>query len=224
MNLFEVEQTFGTNISMFVYKAYYKTKSCPIGDKCTHGINCYDVHNQEELRTPLCINFYNKKCNNTVCNRDHSFELVKLPDELFNVLVNRLNNFNLIKDKIEKKVSYKMDKEIDYQVHKIKENYRNKERSYEKEIDELKQSLKKRRRYENDDLNKINLLEKDNNELKEMNQYLISQIKQKDGLINDLISGIQYYNLQLLPNNNLNQTSNNNIQNINVSRNPYYNY
>ncbi len=206
MNLYEVEQAFGANISMLVYKAYYKTKPCQSSDKCPHGVNCYNIHNHDETRVPLCLNFYNKNCNYIGCDREHSLKLAKLPKELFNVLLNKLNNLNLIKDRIEKKVSTNMDKELDYQVNKVRENYRNKERKFEKELDELKNSLKKRKRYEQDDLNKINSLDKDNAELKEMNQYLISQIKQKDNIINDLMSRIQYYNLH----------------NNAVSRHPYY--
>ena len=172
MNIQDVERTFkGENLDMLVYKAYYRTKMCIYADKCVYGDLCYNAHSKNELRIPLCINYYKKKtCAFPKCDRAHDLKLAELPSNLYANLRSKVGEREEIRA-----------------IDRVRESARERERKLEKEVDDLKYFLKKRKREEEDSELSKNMYEREVKELKEQNQNLIRENQIKDALLNTMI-------------------------------------
>lgn len=183
MNLQEVEYTFkGKNLDMLVYKAYYRTKMCLYKDKCNYGDMCYNAHSKNELRIPMCMYYYKyNTCSLSKCERAHDIKLPELPVILYANLRSKVGERQGEKDEKEDSINL------------IREKARERERKLEKEIDDLKYNLKKRRRVEDDAEMYQELSEKEINNLKEDNANLTMQIHSYVSKIQTLEQQVQLY-------------------------------
>ncbi len=168
MNLQEVENTFkGENLDMLVFKAYYRTKMCPYPKSCIYGDVCYNAHSKEELRVPLCINFYKKNlCNFKNCDYSHDTKIIELPKVLYSNL----------REKVGRRIE-------SVESRKRKHNLEN-------EIDHLTNDLKKHIKYENEAYKQIHILQDENSNL-------LMQLQLKDALINSYTNKIKQVEDQL---------------------------
>ena len=74
------------------YKCYYKSDICVYENKCKYKDTCYFAHSLEELKKPICVNYFtHTSCNDSNCNRLHITETPFLPNFLMNVLNDILN-------------------------------------------------------------------------------------------------------------------------------------
>ena len=74
--------------TLFEYKCYYKTNLCKYKNDCKHKNTCYFAHSNEELKKPICMNYFNhNSCTDSACSRLHTNVTPFLPDFLVNIIL-----------------------------------------------------------------------------------------------------------------------------------------
>ena len=149
------------NSSLFEYKCYYKTNMCKYKGECKHKDTCYFAHYSDEIKKPICINYFNhKSCLDSSCTRLHTSVTPFLSDFLVNILL------DIIRDKRDRTRERIRDKEC--------ESERLRERKRERSRSPVNDDSKSLKRYKSIISNSTNLTEKE----EELHKYYQNQVNE----------------------------------------------